>query len=175
MKSKALSNAEWARKYREARKQKDPEWQKKKNGRKRKIQLDKISKISESEKEKLKEHNILMRTKKRDNKKKEIELSSISLKVSPKMFSSKNAFQTPQSQGKAITKCKKALPKYPRKVKQVIKVLAKTSGLSIIDPDEEQNHHETQLGERTIEAVEQFYIRTNNVWTSPGMKDIMTY
>jgi hypothetical protein len=87
-------------------------------------------------------------------------------------------YSRPQSLGKAVKKSVGSLPYSPRKRRLIVAGLAKYVGLKIENTAECELHGNKQgnpgLSDETLSRVEQFFFRSDIVYTAPGMRDEMT-
>lgn len=84
--------------------------------------------------------------------------------------SSKKSYKTPQSLGKAVRRTMKSLPCSPSKKKEVFKNVASSLGFKF-ELEKEMNVNKT-ITETESEA-QNFFFRTDIVYTTPGVKDEM--
>ena len=85
-------------------------------------------------------------------------------------------FKKPQSLGKAVQRLARNLPSSPRRQKAAVSGLAKRIGVNLMENfqgalDNSQSSRGTS--KETIDLVANFYVRSDIVYTQPGMKDEM--
>ncbi|KAK6171681.1 hypothetical protein SNE40_018123 [Patella caerulea] len=167
------SNAERCMKYRKKIIQKDPLFKDKERKRIAQYRETKKSNLTPEEKTVLREKERL--------RKKEYRSKHTSTKTPIQTPQQNHAtpcpYDRPQSLGKAIQRVFRRLPFSPRKKKKaVISGIADKIGLNLENKmiTNISNANNNGLPNETVQLIQDFYYRTDIVYTMPGMKDEIT-
>ncbi len=73
--------------------------------------------------------------------------------------------------GEALKRARTSLPKSPNKKRCVVSTLAKSVGLTVVQPSSKT--HCSSLSDATKKVVREFYINDDISWQAPGRKDCL--
>lgn len=167
------SSATRMKKMREKLKKENPDYQKEENRRISELRKYKKQHMSDKELEDLRRYERERKKLQREKKKNKKNTKDTTPTCSPSSSTGPDAtyspYLRPQSLGKAIWRTVKSLPKSPRKQQTVVSGLAKRVGLPLVD---EMNRNISDR--KDFSKVVDFYLRSDIVYTCPGMKDSMT-
>ncbi|CAL4130964.1 unnamed protein product [Meganyctiphanes norvegica] len=146
----------------------DPEYMAKRNQRKNECRKKIENLLTDEDKKKIRERK---REKMADYRKKCKE--ALSKNTGTEKISVNQFYKSKQAYGKACKRAENALPRSPRKKKIVICGLAKANGLQL-SVQMEKMLTKPPLHENVIEQVRLFFIRSDIVYTCPGIHDVVT-
>jgi len=180
----SITVRERVQKFREKKKQEEG-YQKSENERIEAIRKKRVAEMSESA---IEEYRKAAAERKRKSRDRKLLSTSISLNASASQqsadpnvpvtpTSSTSPYVRPQALGKAVRKSVRSLPYSPRKKRLVVAGLAKYVGLKI-ETDTERHLSSTPgnqgLTAETLSSVNEFFSRSDIVYTAPGMRDEIT-
>lgn len=171
--SRPKTAAERMKKYREKKKQHDPEYRKRENERVKEYKRKKKDTLSKRQLEDLKvkkrQEKRLERQKKRNQ---EVEMSRYSsTSTNDSNEPEYHPYKCSQTYSKAVLKCLRSLPSCPIKKQCVIRGVAKRVGIELV---KKMNENLNDSRNETVEQeIKDFYFRPDIVYTCPGMKDCM--
>lgn len=174
-KPQPLTAAERKRRSRANKKSSDPNYQTNENRRIEELRKRKVESMNTQQ---LKAYRMAANQRKKKSRsmlkeqamQRDLELSSICETTSE---IDNKAYKKPQSLGKAIRKSMRSLPSSPRKQLAVVTGIAKRVGFSLDYKKKSHNDNRT-VSTETKELVEQFYFRSDIVYTEPSMKGVVT-
>ena len=167
-----LTTAERTNRYRAKRLATDPSFQAKESKRVEQARKRRVDLMTPDEKD-------MYRQKARERKEKSRQKNARdkSASATASTACTEASFKSPQAYGKAMSKTSRHLPKSPRRRKLIIAGLAKRHGLALAHKMNRELDNGAVFGglpSETVNLITQFYLRSDIVYTSPNMKDVIT-